>query len=227
MSPDNLLRLARRIAEVERVAVNLRIGEVTGVDPLDVDLGSSGTSYESVSALAGLRLRIDDVVAVLVRSHDLLVLGKITAGAAAAARVYHDGTPGTDLDIPNNAVTPIPFDSERYDYGGLHDTVNPSRLTPPEAGVYDIAGHIRFPTNSTGQRQLIVQRTRSGVTTTHGRAVEPAPSATLPTYLNIATQVELIAGDYVTLAAFQNSGGTLRIDVIANDTPEFAMARIA
>jgi hypothetical protein len=77
---DIIRALEQRLRRLEREAVRLRIGEVTGTAPLDVSLGAADTSYEDVRALDGITLGSGDKIAALVAGNDLLVLGAIGDG---------------------------------------------------------------------------------------------------------------------------------------------------
>jgi hypothetical protein len=71
-----MLDLARRVQRLERGAVRVRVGEVTGTAPLDVALGGADESYEDVksvvSGFAG-----GETVAVIIWGGDMIVLGEI------------------------------------------------------------------------------------------------------------------------------------------------------
>jgi len=76
---DQMLRdLLRRLNVLERTSARVRVGEVTDVNPLDVALGGSDTSYEGVKAIGAVADA--DQVATLLWGNDLLVLGPIGGG---------------------------------------------------------------------------------------------------------------------------------------------------
>lgn len=132
------------------------------------------------------------------------------------ARVYSSGAFSHNS---SGNVLAITFDSERWDwhpagYTEQHSTSsNTSRLTCRVAGLYEIGGWLAWDTNTTGVRYGYLRL--NGSTTL---AIEGGLSATAAGgyYMNLSTLWRLSVGDYVELAAFQNSGGTRTID-----TPEF------
>jgi hypothetical protein len=135
------------------------------------------------------------------------------------ARVYNS----VDVVIGNNAVTAVTFNSERWDEGALHSTSSTtSRLTAPITGLYQIHAHIRLAANSTGVREAHL---RVNGTTFIDYRNEPTPSATQPTIFGLGTQYRLLAGDYVEVTVYQNSGGNLNVTAAGNSSPEFAMCR--
>ncbi len=71
-----------RITKLERETVRLRKGAVTDIDPLSVALGGADTADAIVglSAIDGLALAVDDVVTVLARGNDMLVVGRAGRG---------------------------------------------------------------------------------------------------------------------------------------------------
>jgi len=139
-------------------------------------------------------------------------------GYTQGARVYNNAT----ITANHNTVVMLTFNSERYDTDGIHSTVtNTSRLTCQTAGKYVITGHVRWPNNSSGIRELdivlngatdIAEDARGAIGAVMGHS--------------ISTVYDLAVGDYVELAAYQNSGSNLVIDSGNSYSPEFAMQRI-
>ena len=123
----------------------------------------------------------------------------------------------------------ITFDAEHWDTGITNDYVdgfwavaNPTRLTAVKRGWYDICGHVKFASDNTGRRGIAIRE--SGVTTI---AVDMRDSVQgADTMISISTKYWLNVGEYVELQVYQNSGGNLNVDRVANYTPEFAMVRI-
>ena len=139
-------------------------------------------------------------------------------GYREGARVYNDA----NISIGNGAYTNLTFNSERYDTDGIHDVgSNTERLTCQTAGKYMITGSIRWESNSTGVRYVLVEL--NGSTT----IVQQAKGAyTDVMFMSVTTAYDLEVGDYVTLKVFQNSGGSKNIQAIGNYAPEFSMQRI-
>lgn len=118
----------------------------------------------------------------------------------------------------------VTFDSERRDTLGMHSTsLNTSRITFALGGWYLITGHARFAANSTGIRVLSVRLGGSTFLASHTCS---APSATQDEYISVACLYYFAATNYVELAAYQNSGGTLAVVAAGNWSPELRAIRI-
>lgn len=70
-----LKEILKRLDNIEKTTPKLRTGVITSTSPLNVSLGGSTVSYTGVSNINSVAL--NDHVAVLVRDHDVLILGKI------------------------------------------------------------------------------------------------------------------------------------------------------
>lgn len=78
MDDATIRNIQERLARLEREAVRLRKGRVSGDGQFDVDLGNSGVAYRRVTAVRGTNPRSDaGPVAALVRGHDVLLLGNL------------------------------------------------------------------------------------------------------------------------------------------------------
>lgn len=73
-----------------------------------------------------------------------------------AARAYNSA----DISIATSGLPQaLTFDSEEYDYGGLHSVAsNTGRLTAAVGGIYAISGHATFASDATGIRQLSIRK---------------------------------------------------------------------
>ncbi len=124
--------------------------------------------------------------------------------------------------IPNSAGTSVNFDTADVDtdvdgVGGHNPASNPSRFTARYPGWYLCSGGCVFVANATGRRIVWfkvngVDQAGSEATTSGsaGGSTGPAIRAKL-LYLTI--------GDYVELAAFQESGGALNTAVGSFEQP--------
>ena len=140
------------------------------------------------------------------------------------ARVYNSA----NISIPHSTYTELTFDSERYDPDDMHSIVsNTGRITINEAGRYLIGGNVYFATHPTGNRALMVDHYPSGgggpIIIAFGNL---AGVSGMYTAMNVNTTYELAAGDYLTLEAYQSSGGALNISASPNYSPEFWVERI-
>lgn len=114
--------------------------------------------------------------------------------------------------ISNNTWTTITWDSEYYDTDAFHSTsFSTSRITIPsgKGGKYQINAVGFFPANSTGVR--LIKVAKNG--TDFGYGVWNASSGSAdPTVTILSLTRDLVAGDYIELLAYQNSGGNLNFN---------------
>lgn len=136
-------------------------------------------------------------------------------GVIPSARVYNNAS----ISIPNNTVTALTFNSERWDTDNIHSTTtNTGRLTCVTAGIYHIYGTVQFAGNATGIRSLII---RLNGTTYLASNLSIASSAI--NEIAISTGYSLSATDYVELLVYQNSGAARNVNSVGNYSPEFGM----
>lgn len=136
------------------------------------------------------------------------------------ARVYNNAA----ISIADNTPTALTFNSERWDYypAGYteqHSTSsNTGRLTCRVAGSYLIGGSIEFAANATGFRAVGIRLNGS---TSIAESGHNAPIATFPLRVSLSSAYRLAVGDYVDMAVYQNSGGSLNVNASGNFSPEF------
>lgn len=137
-----------------------------------------------------------------------LTLGGVATGAAQPrAGAYH----ATTQSLTNNTETAVLFNTEDYDVGAMHDTAsNTSRFTVPTGGdgLYLLTGTVDFIASATGIRYL--RWRKNGATAISGTMSQPG-NASYNTQLVHTVVAALVAGDYVELVAYQDSGGALNI----------------
>ncbi len=132
-------------------------------------------------------------------------IGPSKIGLVPAARVESTAAVTTQSGV--EAV--LSFDSESFDTANLHaPSSDPTRLTAPVAGVYEITGQVEWDTAAGGSRLLVIRRNdgrRVGV------SLIPVPAAANFVYQQVTTQTKLNAGEYVELRATQTSGAPIGI----------------
>jgi hypothetical protein len=130
-------------------------------------------------------------------------------GAVVGCRI----TNSADVSIANTTVTTLTFNTETYDTDGFHSTVtNTERITIPsgKAGYYLINYNINWAANATGFRNCGIRLNGNTATIDAVAYIkafsddENSLAATTVYYLNDA--------DYLTLAIYQNSGGSLNAE---------------
>jgi hypothetical protein len=119
----------------------------------------------------------------------------------------------TSVNIPNNAVTYVDWDSEDHDTNDMHDLVNPSRITIKRSGQYHITNRIKFAPNTNGYRYVELILNRTAIL---ARSKDVNPSSLEDSYLEVDSGViSLSLDDYVEVRVYQSSGGAL--DVAGNN----------
>ena len=116
-----------------------------------------------------------------------------------------------DQSIGTASTTAITLPSEDFDTDGFHSTsTNTSRITIPTGlgGDYLIAAHLVFASNATGNRQLVLWKNGAGLELI---GVTNSAISGITTRLSFTVALPLVAGDYLEIAAFQNSGGNLNV----------------
>ena len=110
--------------------------------------------------------------------------------------------------ISNTTQTDLTFVGEHFDTDGYHsDSVNTSRITIPtgKTGYFLVTARVAFASNSTGTRGLWI---RVNGSETQFAAAQPVSTGDLTT-VQISQIMALSAGNYITMNAYQASGGSL------------------
>lgn len=128
----------------------------------------------------------------------------ITTGGAGAAVVFN-------TTIDQNAH--------------IHDNVNNNtNFYISEPGWYTIGTIIRWALDATGQRVTRIRLTRNGATSTIAIDIKPGHATIFP--LNVVvTGMLLKPRDVVFAEVFQDSGGNLDVQTVANYSPIFWLQR--
>lgn len=165
---------------------------------------------------------VEDIVRRLESLTDRIVnLEMYEQPAVYAVRAYHN----RNQTIAHDTVTTLAFNSERYDYGVMHDNAtNNSRLTAPSDGIYVITANVVWAAHATGHRTLSIQLNAA---TTIGSTRVLVTSGSVPARMALTTQWEMNKTDYVEALVYQNSGGNLDVVATSAFSPEFMMVRVA
>jgi len=132
-------------------------------------------------------------------------------------RIYNDA----NQTISNNTATVLNFNQERYDNGGLHDTVtNNSRIIFTHPGKYDTWACAQFDTDSTGVRQIGIRLNGSDTALIAFEEDDPLTVSSAIVWCTDSTY-EFAIADYIEVRVFQNSGGDLDIVNAALYSAEF------
>jgi hypothetical protein len=112
--------------------------------------------------------------------------------------------------LSNSTTTAVTWDSEYFDTDALHSTSsNTSRFTVPtgKGGKYLISGTIAFDVSNVGNRATYIYKNGSLFQINNSG---PGVS-TNGVFLNFSQVLNLVAGDYIEIFAWQSSGGNLTI----------------
>jgi hypothetical protein len=127
-----------------------------------------------------------------------------SAGGAASyigANVYNS----VSQNITTNTDTVVTFDSERNDTNAFHSTsTNTGRITIPTGygGKYQIRAQFKWNSGTLTNLFMGVRK--------NGTVILTQPAFSLQQ--SYIFQEDLVAGDYLDISVFQNSGGTLTIN---------------
>lgn len=118
-----------------------------------------------------------------------------------------NGYQTTTQSIPATTWTAISIDTETFDTDLGHDVVtNNTRYTIQVDGLYVILGTVAFNVSATGLRGSKIFK-NGAILIGSETLVAPGPTVGTSAVCQIAAQ--LVAGDYIELYGFQNSGGAL------------------
>lgn len=124
--------------------------------------------------------------------------------------------------IPNATWTSITWDTEDFDQGGLHSTAsNTERITIPTGGdgTYLVIGQIRIAVNATGFRSVRILK--NGVASNSFFCYSSIEANVVDADVTIIKFIgfgKLVAGDYIEIQVYQNSGGALNVQVASDST---------
>lgn len=136
------------------------------------------------------------------------------------ARVYHDA----NQSIPDNSVTELAFNSEVFDNDGIHNnSVNNERLICQTDGVYIIGANVDWAPNANDRRVILIYLDGA---TLIGSVNMPTLGAVPSCRQSIVTVYPMVAGQYVSVSVYQNTGGALNITATTAFSPSFWMYRL-
>lgn len=120
------------------------------------------------------------------------------------------------------APTPLSFDAVRRN-DGFWSALQPTRLTAPAAGTYEVGISLAFAANGTGVRGVAL---RAGGTTDGALDFRTNAGAADVTAVTFSRPFDLVAGSFFEVYVYQTSGGPLNVLSASAYSPEFWMVRL-
>jgi hypothetical protein len=127
--------------------------------------------------------------------NNLIVPPACVAGASAT------------LNVANASWTAVTFTTERFDTDSMHDTsTNTSRFTITTPGIYQISAYVSWSGAVGGSQRDLAIRLNGTSYVAYARGVVAGGGIT-----NISLAYDLSNGDYVEIAAYQDSTVTMTV----------------
>jgi hypothetical protein len=130
-------------------------------------------------------------------------------GLGVSARIYQTVT----QSIPSTVYTTINLDTLSFGNFGIWNSGVANRLTVPVGydGIWLIEGQVAFAANATGQRR--VRLLKNGATSIGEQRMPPITIAASATMVTLASVLKLVAGDYLQIEGYQDTGAGLNTNV--------------
>jgi hypothetical protein len=140
-------------------------------------------------------------------------MGAVTVPSAKIRR-------STNQSIPNSAATIVSLDTADHNTDTMYSGATPTRLTIKTPGLYLVSANVEWAANAVGSRNAWIQVNGNAL----DRIVETMVDASGAgdSRLNLSQIRRLSAGDYIELAVYQSSGGSLNIATTTNQSNVFS-----
>jgi hypothetical protein len=119
------------------------------------------------------------------------------------AKVYRNNNQSIPTFVGTEVA--ISYTTAKYDYYGMWNAANPTRLLFPFTGCYGGGANIILDSNAAGFRTYFIRV--NGVTSIANQTVQPSGASA--TGINIHWEEEFLAGDYIEVMIRQTSGVAL------------------
>jgi hypothetical protein len=134
-------------------------------------------------------------------------------------------TLNSSITVATATVTPIDWESEDLDEGGLVDLgANPSRITIVNTGFYLLSAGCEWQSGSTGERILSFRLNGTGVLARHALE-DTSPTSLQLAYQSLQWMGLFTAADYLEVTAYQSTAGDLNFN--ADQATYFSAIRLA
>lgn len=134
-----------------------------------------------------------------------------------SSRVYNNA----NIAAANGTNTKLTFNTSRYNYGSIWDSVN-NRFLIPVAGRYRLSLSVRIAANANGKRSIYFYVNGTTIICYERKL----PNASDAVYINVSTEWDFQQGDYIEAYVHQDSGGSLNVEFEASDSPEFSISKV-
>jgi hypothetical protein len=132
------------------------------------------------------------------------VLPTASAPVEPSVHVYNNAA----TTLTNGSFVGLAFNTERFDTDTMHSVAtNTDRITFTTAGKYMVGCSVQFYTNSTGDRIVKILKAGTEMIRQSVKAAGGTHTTIQPTAL-----VDMAANDYITVEAYQSSGGSLDVN---------------
>jgi len=215
--------------------VTINCGTGNGSGYLTVYKNGVGTNYQTtIGCINSTRVQLNINVDIPLKSGDYIELffgtdantfnieasnfsltrvsGPSTIAASETISALY--TTAAGQSIPNNSETVIDFGTKDFDSHGVVTTGGSWKFTAPASGIYEISAMVEFNTGGgwavAEEAYLTLAKNGGGVARLAGYIANTAHS----TYVALSAsprQIKLLAGDYIDLRVYQNSGASLAL----------------
>lgn len=186
---------------------NMRIGVVTSVDPLTVDVQGGPVFPGHLSSYGAV---VGDTVALLRQDQSWLVLGSPRSGVQPGngTGIIQARQVSTQNVPSGGAGVLADYDTSIFDPFSLGMPGDIFTVPPGWDGIWDLAASCRFSPNAVGFRLLSISINGTGLVESR---IDANTTGGNPTSLNVSIPWPLVAGDQVSVGLFQNSGALLTV----------------
>lgn len=123
--------------------------------------------------------------------------------------------------------TAVLFDSEEFDTDSMHSTTtSTSRLTINTPGLYEVRALLNFVANGSGVRYGRFYKNNAVATPAEGVVAGIASAGTV-TAIEMSSEIQCAAGDYLEVFAYQSSGAALNLQNTGGFSCQFSAHWIA
>lgn len=180
----------------------------TAACTLNVNSVGAKNIYSAGAACVGGEITAGQVYAATYDGTQFNLIGANDGGADPACRLTKSGA----QTIATGSTTAITWQTEDYDYGSIH-SASSANIVPTVDGVYSVSASVQFTQSGVGSRWVGIYKNGVAGTLQSIALAEMAGLDNGYCTLCVSGDVDIDAGsgDYITIGAYQNTGGNLDI----------------